>query len=77
MIEYRVNFDSDWPLWQRICHAFYEENSYWVIEEMPGWIRATDTTVHDIRLHQDESNIWAVFYFKRQADLTAFLLKWA
>lgn len=77
MIEYCVDFDADWPLWQRMCHAFWEENGYWVTEEMPGWIRATEPTVNDVRLYQDEHRQWAVFYFNRQSDKTAFLLKWA
>ena len=77
MIEYHLDFDGDWPMWQRMCHKFWEENGYWVNEEMPGWVRATEDYVYDIRLHKDESRFWAVLYFNREEDLTAFLLKWA
>lgn len=76
MIEYKIDFDSDWPLWQRLCHAFWSENKYWAREEMPGWLRATQL-IGDIRLFRDEHHNWAVLYFNREEDLTAFLLKWA
>ena len=76
MIEYRIDFTGGWPLWQRLCHAFWSENGYWVDDEMPGWIRATEH-IHDIKIHRDEHHGWAILYFEQAADLTAFLLKWA
>ena len=76
MIELLIDFDADWPLWQRLCHAFWTENGYWADDEMPGWIRATQL-IHDIRLYQDEHRRWAIIYFLRGADKTAFLLQWA
>ena len=76
MIQYRIDFDGDWPLWQRLCHEFYRDNDYFILEEMPGWVRATQH-IQDIRLFKDEYHRWATVYFEREEDLTAFLLKWA
>ena len=76
MIEYKIDFDGDFPLWQRICHKFWVENGYYVIEEVPGWLRAVDPSLYDIRLHKLESKHWATLYFKHESDKTAFLLRW-
>lgn len=76
MIEYRIDFNGDWGLWTHIVYKFNLENGYYVHEEVPGWLRATDEFVYDVRLFKD-LNHWVIFYFKCEADLTGFLLKWA
>ena len=77
MIEYHLDFDGDWPLWQRINHKFWEDNGYWVLEEVAGWVRAVDSNVHDLKIFKDEHRTWATLYFLQEQDLTAFLLRWA
>ena len=77
MIEHRIYFDGDWGLWTHIVYKFNLENGYYVHEEIPGWLRATDEFVYDVRLFKDEYKHWATLYFKHESDLTGFLLKWA
>ena len=77
MIEYTIGFDGDWKFWTRIVYEFNLANGYFVFEEIPGWMRATEPLLHDMRFHRDEHHEWVVFYFRCEEDLTAFLLKWA
>ena len=78
MIEYHLDFDGDWEIWQNLCRAFRAENGYFELTELPGWVRATEPYVHNIQLYEtnSKSKTWAVVYFLTEADRTAFLLKW-
>lgn len=78
MIEYQLDFDGDWAIWQSICHKFRKVNGYYNISEIPGWVRASDTSVKDFKIFENNSQTktWAVIYFEREADLTLFLLRW-
>jgi len=77
MIEYTIGFDSDWKFWTHIVYQFNLANGYFVFEEIPGWMRATEPLLYDMKFHRDEHHEWVVFYFRSEEDLTAFLLKWA
>lgn len=82
MIERKIDFLGDWPLWQKICHAFYTENGYFALEEVPGWVMATHPEgIHSLQLHWDSGpnslETWAVARFEDDKQLTLFLLKWA
>ena len=77
MVEYQIDFDGDWKIWHHIAYKFELANGYFVFEEVPGWLRSTDPLLHDIKIYHDENRAWAIFYFKRKSDLTAFLLKWS
>lgn len=77
MFEYRIDFDGDWKIWHSVVYRFREENGYFVFEEIPGWLRAVEPLLNDVRLFRDDHSDWAIFYFNLESELTAFLLKWS
>lgn len=83
MIEYRIDFDGDWGLWDHVVYKFVQENEYFVVEEIPGWLRATEPLVHDVKLYREiyemekTTPAYAVLSFNTEEDYLAFLLKWA
>ena len=83
MIEHRIDFDGDWGFWNHITYAFVQANGYFVFEEIPGWLRATEPLVHDVKIYQEIYEIerttpsYAVLTFNTEPDYLAFLLKWA
>lgn len=81
MITYQLDFNSDWKLWNNFCNKFSLDNGYFVLDELPGYLRATEPLLYDIRIVGNKNpkmvlHNWAELDFKTDQDKVAFLLKW-
>ena len=66
----RLRLDSDIMI--NILKSFNEANGYFVMEEVPGWLRAQG---YDVKLTQGEHYFYGEF--ATAEDATQFLLRWA
>ena len=72
------HYALDTSIWSNVINKFIDSNNYYVLEEVPGWVRAVDPAVKDFRLVRDEHRqVYGVAYFSDTEDYTAFLLRWA